>query len=319
MTGPDFKAAPCPPAATARARRRSRRSGVRLPVLIRAQPFAGYHRTRRDAPAGAAPRTRHRRDPWEVSRMGLFDRVEARLERAVNGVFAKAFRAEVQPVEIASAIRRAMDDRAAVVGQGRSLVPNIFQIELSRTDFDRLTEVRGRRSRTSSSPPRWSTPTASTTSRVAPSPSPSTVDDALETGVFRVRPATAKRPDATVPAGQAPRGAAPPTSTGMPRARPPHRSGRRPGAGLGAAPARPPGAPASAAAGAAQATPRHTPEPTGRPGAEPPGQPRRPALARRRRRALPPHGRPDRPRPGRLGPTSSSTTPASPGATARSG
>ena len=72
--------------------------------------------------------------------MGLFDRIEGKLERAVNGVFAKAFRAEVQPVEIASAIRRAMDDRAANAGKGRSLVPNVFTIELSETDYERLTD-----------------------------------------------------------------------------------------------------------------------------------------------------------------------------------
>jgi hypothetical protein len=70
--------------------------------------------------------------------VGLFDRVEQRLERAVNGVFARAFRSEVQPVEIASAIRRAMDDRAAVLGQGRTIVPNLFTVELSETDYDRL-------------------------------------------------------------------------------------------------------------------------------------------------------------------------------------
>src|SRR5680860_1215256 len=46
--------------------------------------------------------------------VGLFDRVERGLERAVHGVFAKAFKAEVQPVEIAAAMRRAMDDRAAI-------------------------------------------------------------------------------------------------------------------------------------------------------------------------------------------------------------
>ena len=46
--------------------------------------------------------------------MGLFDKVERGLERAVNSAFAKAFKSEVQPVELASAIRRAMDDRAAV-------------------------------------------------------------------------------------------------------------------------------------------------------------------------------------------------------------
>ena len=70
--------------------------------------------------------------------MGLFDRVEQRLERAVNGAFARAFKSEVQPVEIASAIRRAMDDRAAVVGHGRTFVPNLFTVELSETDFERL-------------------------------------------------------------------------------------------------------------------------------------------------------------------------------------
>ena len=70
--------------------------------------------------------------------MGLFDRVEQRLERAVNGAFARAFKSEVQPVEIASAIRRAMDDRAAIVGQGRTIVPNLYTVELSDTDFERL-------------------------------------------------------------------------------------------------------------------------------------------------------------------------------------
>ena len=70
--------------------------------------------------------------------MGLFDKVERGLERAVNGAFAKAFKAEVQPVELASAIRRAMDDRAAVMGHGRTMVPNLYTIELSPTDFERL-------------------------------------------------------------------------------------------------------------------------------------------------------------------------------------
>ncbi len=70
--------------------------------------------------------------------MGLFDRVEQRLERAVNGAFARAFKSEVQPVEIASAIRRAMDDRAAVLGHGRTIVPNLFTVELSETDYERL-------------------------------------------------------------------------------------------------------------------------------------------------------------------------------------
>ncbi len=70
--------------------------------------------------------------------MGVFDRFEKGLERAVNGAFAKAFRSEVQPVEIASALRKAADERAAVVGRGRTLVPNAYVIELGSTDHDRL-------------------------------------------------------------------------------------------------------------------------------------------------------------------------------------
>ena len=69
--------------------------------------------------------------------MGLFDRLEAGLERAVQGTFAKHLRSAVHPVEIASHIRRAMDDRA-VTSSGRAIVPNVFTIELSPGDYDRL-------------------------------------------------------------------------------------------------------------------------------------------------------------------------------------
>ena len=72
--------------------------------------------------------------------MGVLDRFERGIEKAVNGAFARAFKSEVQPVEIASALRRAMDDRAAIVGRGRTLVPNAFVVELGPTDFGRLTE-----------------------------------------------------------------------------------------------------------------------------------------------------------------------------------
>lgn len=72
--------------------------------------------------------------------MGFFDRVERRLERTVNGLFARAFKAEVQPVEIASAIRKAMDDRAVTPSRGHVLVPNVFTVCLSDTDYQRLSE-----------------------------------------------------------------------------------------------------------------------------------------------------------------------------------
>ena len=70
--------------------------------------------------------------------MGVLQRFEQRLEGMVEGAFARAFKSDLQPVEIASAIQREMDDRAAIVAQGRTLVPNDFVVELAESDYERL-------------------------------------------------------------------------------------------------------------------------------------------------------------------------------------
>src|ERR1700735_3549208 len=70
--------------------------------------------------------------------VGVLSRFERRLEGMVEGSFARAFKSERQPVEVASAVQREMDDRAAIVAQGRTLVPNDFVVEIAETDFDRL-------------------------------------------------------------------------------------------------------------------------------------------------------------------------------------
>ena len=123
--------------------------------------------------------------------MGVFDRVERGLERAVHGVFAKAFKSEVQPVEIASAMRRAMDDRATTIGHGRTFVPNLFTIELAPTDFERLTGF----SDMLTDELVASAQEHAESQRYQPG-GPIQVHflskDDLDTGVFRVRPATAK-------------------------------------------------------------------------------------------------------------------------------
>jgi Protein of unknown function (DUF3662)/FHA domain len=138
--------------------------------------------------------------------VGLFDRVERGLERAVHGAFAKAFKAEVQPVEIASAMRRAMDDRAAVIGHGRTFVPNLFAIELAPTDFERLmgfsdmlTDELVASAQEHAESQRYQPGGPIQVSFVS--------KDDLETGVFRVRPSTAK---AGAPAAPAASPAAPP-------------------------------------------------------------------------------------------------------------
>jgi hypothetical protein len=70
--------------------------------------------------------------------VGVLQRFERRLEGMVEGAFARAFKSELQPVEVASAIQREMDDRAAIVAAGRTLVPNDFVVEVAETDAGRL-------------------------------------------------------------------------------------------------------------------------------------------------------------------------------------
>jgi hypothetical protein len=72
--------------------------------------------------------------------VGVLDRFEKGIERAVSGAFAKAFRSEVQPVEIASALRRECDNRASIVGRDRTIAPNSFVVELGPADYERLGE-----------------------------------------------------------------------------------------------------------------------------------------------------------------------------------
>lgn len=73
----------------------------------------------------------------------LLDTFEQRLDRLVNGAFAKAFKAEVQPVEIAAALQRELDDRVTVMGADRTVVPNLFTVDFSSRDFERLMAFEG--------------------------------------------------------------------------------------------------------------------------------------------------------------------------------
>lgn len=70
--------------------------------------------------------------------MGVLDRFERGVERAVQNVFAKAFKGEVEPVELASALRKEADTTAQVVGRGRTLVPNAYRITLGAADFEKF-------------------------------------------------------------------------------------------------------------------------------------------------------------------------------------
>ena len=68
--------------------------------------------------------------------MGLFDNVEKGIEKAVRGAFSLGSKS-LQPVEMASALRRELDDKAMTLDAGRTLAPNVFSIELGDADFER--------------------------------------------------------------------------------------------------------------------------------------------------------------------------------------
>jgi hypothetical protein len=65
-------------------------------------------------------------------------RFERRLEGIVSGVFARAFKGDVEPIELAAALKREIDNTARILSRDRRLVPNHFTIELGPDDFERL-------------------------------------------------------------------------------------------------------------------------------------------------------------------------------------
>ena len=70
--------------------------------------------------------------------MGFLENFEKGLERVVNGAFSKTFKSELQPVEIAAAIKNEMDSKSSVLSRDRILAPNTYRVRLSSPDFARM-------------------------------------------------------------------------------------------------------------------------------------------------------------------------------------
>jgi hypothetical protein len=68
--------------------------------------------------------------------MGL-QQFERRLERMVEGAFARTFRGELQPIELGRRLTREMDLHRAVSVRGL-VAPNEFEVVLSRSDYERF-------------------------------------------------------------------------------------------------------------------------------------------------------------------------------------
>jgi hypothetical protein len=71
--------------------------------------------------------------------MGVLDRFEKGVENAMHSAFAKTFKSGVKPVELAGAVKRECDARAAAVDRNRTVAPNEYIISLSEADLEAVT------------------------------------------------------------------------------------------------------------------------------------------------------------------------------------
>ncbi|MCM3689468.1 MULTISPECIES: FhaA domain-containing protein [Kocuria] len=69
--------------------------------------------------------------------MGFLESLENNIEKAVRAAFATGSRKRVEAVEIASALRRELDQEAFTISAGRTMAPNVFVVEFSDEDFPR--------------------------------------------------------------------------------------------------------------------------------------------------------------------------------------
>ncbi len=69
--------------------------------------------------------------------MGVLQEFERRLEGAVEGFFARAFRSGVQPVELAKSVQRYAEDNQHVTADG-VVVPNVYRLAVGPKDHERL-------------------------------------------------------------------------------------------------------------------------------------------------------------------------------------
>ena len=69
--------------------------------------------------------------------MSVLRSIEHRIESIVEGVFGRAFRTHVQPVELARKLAKEMDD-AKSVSVSRVYVPNEYTVYLCPSDRDQF-------------------------------------------------------------------------------------------------------------------------------------------------------------------------------------
>ena len=74
--------------------------------------------------------------------MGILKNIEKRMESLVEGVFGRAFRRQIHPVEIAKALTKQMDE-GRMVSISRTYAPNDFTVRLSEEDVESIRAYQG--------------------------------------------------------------------------------------------------------------------------------------------------------------------------------
>jgi predicted component of type VI protein secretion system len=69
--------------------------------------------------------------------LGFLKHIEKRMESLVEGVFGRAFRRQIHPVEIAKGLTKQMDE-GRMVSISRTYAPNDFTVHLSREDSESI-------------------------------------------------------------------------------------------------------------------------------------------------------------------------------------
>ena len=73
--------------------------------------------------------------------MGILKNIEKRMESLVEGVFGRAFRRQIHPVEIAKGLTKQMDE-GRMVSISRTYAPNDFTVHLSKEDLEAIEAYR---------------------------------------------------------------------------------------------------------------------------------------------------------------------------------
>jgi hypothetical protein len=69
--------------------------------------------------------------------MGVFSRLENMMQGAVEGPFNRLFRTQLEPVELANKLTRAMEGHLQI-GHDKKVAPNVYEVQLGKRDYARF-------------------------------------------------------------------------------------------------------------------------------------------------------------------------------------